>query len=92
MVLAIPGFRAELGKYSKPTLQNTINYRMSYSFSASASVSKLTDNQEIKIVYADYKLDHVDNDANFYRKFFYKQGIFSIQIKNNKKVNSTQLN
>jgi hypothetical protein len=70
-----------MGRYSKPSLKNTMKHRMSYSFSASASVVRPGDETvptDFKMSYADYRLDHVDYDANYYRQFFFGQGQFNI--------------
>jgi len=55
-----------------------MKHRLSFSFSASASVIRPgeTPDVETKVSYADYRLDHVDYDASFYRQFFFGQGEF----------------
>jgi len=78
LVLATPGFRSETGRFTKPTLKNTLKHRMSYSFSASASVAKPESETptDFQMSYSDYRLDHVDYDAGYYRQFFFGQGFF----------------
>ena len=82
LVLATPGFRSEIGRFTKPTLKNTLKHRMSYSFSASASVVKPESETptDFQMSYSDYRLDHVDYDAGYYRQFFFGQGFFSLSL------------